>query len=367
MARAAEGINPLAIWKSQLEDRTDQIQGVLPAHIPVDRFKRTAFTAAMQNPDLLTKCDRTSLFNAVMKAATDGLLPDAREGAIVEFKGRAQWMPMIAGLRKKVRQSGEIATWQAEVVYENDHFDYQLGDEPFIRHTPALRNRGEVIAAYSIATLKSGEKSREVMSIEDIEKVREVSRAWAKGPWVDWFEEMAKKTVARRHSKVLPMNTDLDTVLARDNTVFGAPEGAEEGQISSAPMKPARGLKAKLQVLAGTDTARPPAREPVAAAKTPEPVQEREEEHPVDDTPEPGDIIDNDTGEIIDDEPHVEQVDPIATAHDRGIAARKAGYQRKAVPPEYRREDRAAEAEAWAAGWSEQHKRLQSAKPDARP
>uniref|UniRef100_UPI00195373C4 recombinase RecT n=1 Tax=Klebsiella aerogenes TaxID=548 RepID=UPI00195373C4 len=46
-----------------------------------------------------------------------GLLPDGREGAIVEFSGKAQWMPMIGGLRKKVRNSGEIATWEAHVVY----------------------------------------------------------------------------------------------------------------------------------------------------------------------------------------------------------------------------------------------------------
>jgi recombinational DNA repair protein RecT len=30
-----------------------------------------------------------------------------------------------------------------------------------------------------------------------------------KGPWVDWFAEMAKKTVMRRHSKTLPMSGDV--------------------------------------------------------------------------------------------------------------------------------------------------------------
>ena len=358
--RASQQVNPLAVWKTQLEERTDQLVGVLPAHIPIERFKRTALTAAMNNPDLLVKCDRTSLFNAVMRAATDGLLPDGREGAIVEFKGKAQWLPMVAGLRKKVRQSGEIATWEVEVVCEHDLFDYERGDNPFIRHKPALRDRGEVIAAYSIATLKSGEKSREVMSIDEIEEVRAVSRMGNRGPWVEWFAEMCKKTVARRHSKVLPMTTDLDDLIRQDDRVFGVKEEGEEAP----PQKAVRGLKAKLQVLAGNDT-KP---EPKAVQRAPEAQQTPK----ADETPQHDDdgVIDQDLGERHEDitdpddehEPVVEKVDPIAAAHDRGIEARKAGYQRKALPPEYRREDRTAEAEAWVSGWVEQHRRDQSAK-----
>jgi recombination protein RecT len=372
MARTAESrINPLAIWKSQLDDRGEQIAGVLPAHIPLDRFKRVAFTAAMQNPDLLLKCDRTSLFNAVMKAATDGLMPDSREGAIVEFKGKAQWMPMIAGLRKKVRQSGEISTWSAEVVYENDHFDYQLGDEPYIIHKPVLQNRGEVIAAYSIATLKSGEKSREVMTIEEIEKVREVSRMWHKGPWSDWFEEMAKKTVARRHSKILPMNTDLDDVLRRDDAVFGVPESGEDGEPPKAAVKVLRGLKGKLAVLAGAAPAAAPKaaerapegqREPIAEARPASRAERREEEErevrdevPVDDEDQVS-IDDDGVIDEVEGELQREQVDPLATAYDRGVKARRSGVKRSAIPGEFRREDRAAEATAWIDGWTAEHK-----------
>jgi recombination protein RecT len=362
--RASAQVNPLALWKSQLDERSDQLVGVLPAHIPIERFKRTALTAAMNNPDLLVKCDRTSLFNAVMRAATDGLLPDGREGAIVEFKGKAQWLPMVAGLRKKVRQSGEIATWEVEVVCENDLFDYERGDEPFIKHKPALRNRGEVIAAYSIATLKSGEKSREVMSIDEIEEVRAVSRMGNRGPWVDWFAEMAKKTVARRHSKVLPMTTDLDDMMRSDDALFGVKQEDEE---KSAPQRPPRGLKGKLQALASVDSG--------AIAKPAQEAPEARQTAHQDEIPAHDDdgVIDHEDGEqrqvvegiaeLDDEHEHtVEKVDPIAAARDKGIEARKAGYQRKALPGEYRREDRTAEAEAWTQGWLEQHRKDQSAK-----
>ncbi|WP_245442947.1 recombinase RecT [Methylobacterium terrae] len=232
-AVAERSANPLVVMNEQIQSREEQFKAALPAHIPVERFKRILLTAVQNNPDLM-KLERRSFFNAAMRAAQDGLLPDGRESAIVEFKGRAQFMPMIAGIRKKVRNSGEIATWEAHVVFENDEFVYELGDAPVLRHKPALRGRGKPIAAYSIAVLKTGEITREVMSIEEIEKVRGASRARNAGPWMQWWEEMARKTVARRHSKVLPMSTDLDDLMRRDDDLYdfkGAQEsGAAEQQ-----------------------------------------------------------------------------------------------------------------------------------------
>jgi len=103
------------------------------------------------------------------------------------------------------------------VVHEHDQFDYELGDDPHIKHVPARLDRGKIIAAYSIATLKSGEKSREVMWVDEIEDIRKLSRYPEGGPWAQHYGEMCKKTVAKRHSKVLPMSTDLDDLLRRED------------------------------------------------------------------------------------------------------------------------------------------------------
>lgn len=225
---------PIAVLNDQIVNREEQFKAALPAHIPVERFKRVLLTAVQNNPGLM-RLDRQSFFNSAMRAAQDGLLPDGREGAIVEFAGKAQWMPMIGGLRKKVRNSGEIATWEAHVVYENDEFLYELGDEPILRHKPTMGERGKPIAAYSIALLKSGERSREVMTFAQIEKVRSVSRAKNAGPWKDWWDEMARKTVARRHSKVLPMSTDLDDLMRRDDDLYDFKAAQEEQQEQRRP------------------------------------------------------------------------------------------------------------------------------------
>lgn len=117
-----------------------QFKAALPAHVSVDRFVRVTLTAVQTNPNLL-EADRRTLFAAATKAAQMGLLPDGREGAIVTFKGQAQWMPMVAGIMKLVRNSGEISTWSVQAVYENDQFDFCLGDEEHIIHKPNLANR----------------------------------------------------------------------------------------------------------------------------------------------------------------------------------------------------------------------------------
>src|SRR5712671_3442422 len=103
--------NQIAEVRLQLDTMLGQFAAVLPKHITAERFGRVVLTAIQNNPELLD-CDRRSMWNAAMRAANDGLLPDGRLGAIVIYKvsgiKRAQWLPMIAGLRQKVRNSGEI-------------------------------------------------------------------------------------------------------------------------------------------------------------------------------------------------------------------------------------------------------------------
>jgi recombination protein RecT len=224
---------------AQLKDKQANFSAALPAHIPVERFMRVVLTATQNDPALMN-ADRGSFFTACLRAAQDGLLPDGRDGALVIYKTKVkdkesgkeewipkvQWMPMIGGIRKKVRNSGEIATWDVQTVHAKDHFEFELGDDPFIKHKPHLgEDRGQMIAVYSVAVLKTGEKSRDVMSRADVERVRDnySKRNFDKSfspAWVKSFDEMAKKTVARRHSKVLPMSSDLDDLLRRDDALY---------------------------------------------------------------------------------------------------------------------------------------------------
>ena len=55
---------------------------------------------------------------------------------------------------------------------------------------------------------------------QEIEKIRNVSRAKNGGPWKDWYEEMAKKSVIRRLAKYLPQSTDIEDVLSGEEEQY---------------------------------------------------------------------------------------------------------------------------------------------------
>jgi recombination protein RecT len=243
---ATQAQSPAAIFLQQLARKAAEWSQMLPAHIDAQKFASVVKTAVQRNTDLL-KCDRQSLWQACTAAATTGLMPDGREGVIVAYADRkrgidmAQWIPMIAGIKKLVRNSGEISDWGVYVVHENDPFRFELGDEPYIKHRPTLGDPGPMVAVYSVVTFKTGEKSREVMSLAEINKARNVSKQ-ANGPaWRDWPEEMARKTVARRHSKYLPMSTDIEAMLLRGieaEDMDDLPRGAR-ARLEAAARKPA--------------------------------------------------------------------------------------------------------------------------------
>ena len=217
--------NAIVTFRETLTKMGPDLATALPPQIPAEKFIRTTLTAVQMQPAILD-CDRTSILGSCMKAAQDGLLLDGREAALVIFNSKTgkkcQYMPMVGGILKKIRNSGELKSISAHVVYDKDHFEYELGDDERITHKPFLgEDRGSVIAAYAVAHTKDGGIYREVMSIGDINKVRSSSRAAGAGPWSDWFDEMARKTVLRRLAKRLPSSADLEQVLESDNQVVG--------------------------------------------------------------------------------------------------------------------------------------------------
>lgn len=232
-------LKPMDAMRVTLKNMSTEFQAALPPQINTEKFIRTTLTAIQMNPELLT-ADRKSLLGSCMKAAQDGLLADGREAALVIFRTKegpkVQYMPMVGGILKKVRNSGELASISAQVAYDKDLFEYELGDDERIVHKPFLgEDRGKQIAVYAIAKTKDGAIYREVMSVADVEKVRAASKTGKFGPWVDWWDEMAKKTVIRRLAKRLPSSADVDQVMANDLEASGFEQQQRQAPINITP------------------------------------------------------------------------------------------------------------------------------------
>jgi recombination protein RecT len=222
-------VSPIVQAGNGLIAMRDKFKATLPKHIPVERFERTVITAMNLTPELAT-ADRRSLLNAATKAASDGLLPDGREGALVIFNDRktnkkmVQWMPMVAGIIKKLRQSGEIASIAARVVYQGEidtgRFKYIIDEgAERLTHEPMLwGDRGKAVLVYATARFKDGTVQNEPMTMADVEKARAVSRTGKSeyGPWAQWTDEMMRKTAIRRLAKYLPLSAEDNRLLHRD-------------------------------------------------------------------------------------------------------------------------------------------------------
>jgi recombination protein RecT len=208
-----------------LEKMEPEFKKALGSAVPSERFTRIAVTAIKSNPDL-ANLERASLFKAIMQAAQDGLVIDGKEAAVIPFKGKAQYLPMVAGLLKKMRQHADFANLSHGIIYAGEvasgAFEYVKGDEERLYHKPDLfGDRGEAIGAYAIVTTKDGQKFRAVLTKAEIEKRKNVGRAGGNGPWGSWSEEMWIKTAIKAVYKIAPNSGDTGGVLEQ---VFGRDE-----------------------------------------------------------------------------------------------------------------------------------------------
>jgi recombination protein RecT len=246
---APEGGNmpvPVGI-KQELAALQPQVAAALPEQITPEKFMRVVMTALVRSPELGAPECRRSLLTAAVQAAQDGLLPDGREGAFVIYKNkvkgrdgaadrwepRVQWMPMVAGIRKKIYNSGEVLSLTAQVVFERDEFKHWTDDAgEHLLHKPEYlaAERGKPVLVYAIARLKGDATVIEVMTAKQIGMVQSVSKSGDRGPWNDWPEEMWRKSVVKRIAKSLPMNTDVQVALDRDNELYELRKASESAR-----------------------------------------------------------------------------------------------------------------------------------------
>lgn len=235
--RKVSGADIVEAVKRDLETRMPQLEAVLPRHIEAARYVRIVLTALWQNPDLLN-CTKDSILRASMRCAQDGLVPDGREAALVKFGSEATYMPMVYGIVKKLRQSGEIATITSRIVYTGEiaagRFKFIITDgEERLTHEPMFsEDRGLPAYVYAAVKFKDGSVQYEVLTKGDVEKVRSISRAKNAGPWKDWWEEMARKTAIRRLSKLLPLSAEDRRLVENDDfTEFNREKDAARNSV----------------------------------------------------------------------------------------------------------------------------------------
>jgi recombination protein RecT len=205
----------------QSEDFRRRVTEVLPRTMSPERFTRIAYQATFRIPELLN-CTQDSFLNSLMQLGTMGLEPDGRRAHLIPFRnkdGSVECTLIVdyKGIKELVRRNGDVSSMHGDVVGENDSFEVRYGTRGVLDHVPNLHGRGKIYCAYSWVKLPNGDEEYDVMTLDEIEVIRNRSKTPNKGPWVTDWNEMAKKTVFRRHAKALPLSPDTREALERES------------------------------------------------------------------------------------------------------------------------------------------------------
>ena len=165
--KSVEG-KPRKTMQQYIKAMEGEIAKALPSVITPERFTRMVLSAISTNPKL-GDCTPQSFLGAMMTAAQLGVEPNTALGQayIIPYRNKgvleASFQLGYKGLIDLAYRSGDVSIIQAQTVYENDTFDYELGLDPKLKHIPAVKDRGNATHYYAIFKTKDGGYGFEVM------------------------------------------------------------------------------------------------------------------------------------------------------------------------------------------------------------
>jgi len=215
---------------NQLQLRETQIKQGLMAQQKVvqslfgDKVKANKFLATaskVANDYKLANCNVNSIIDACVTVAQLNLdlSPALSHAYLVPFKKSVQLIVSARGYTALLARNG----WKIKnyIVNEEDEFEYIInGFEETIKFKKNIDSDTETFKyAVALALSPDGTLYIEIMNKNQIEKHRLKSsnqKAKPSGVWLEWYNEMASKTVIKKLVKKLPMGEDIATVVETD-------------------------------------------------------------------------------------------------------------------------------------------------------
>lgn len=223
MTRAQVPATQQKDFPTLLEASKGEIQKMLPEGMNVDRVCRVALTAFRMDPKI-QKCTPMSILGSVMKACEFGLEPGGafKHAYLVPYEDHKKGVSICTlqvsylGFLELARRGEDFKAGDARLVYDCDAFDLHYDPRPVFWHKPAFEDGSPVRLVYAYAILSSGEMAFEVMTTNQIEEVRRVSKCG--NVWEKHWGEMARKTPLKRLLKKQKLSAQLAEAIEYDNT-----------------------------------------------------------------------------------------------------------------------------------------------------
>jgi len=212
----------------------DFVKGYMPditeiaaSNIKPEQLARIA-VIIYNGDDKLKRCTHGSLVTAVMECASSGLMPATGANSpcyFIPYGNQVKFQVSYMGLVQLLLRSPQVKQVYAEVVCENDDFEYEIGYAgQSLTHIPKFGDRGKMKLAYAVAVLTDGSRQYAVLDEDQIDRRRNKSRQKETGVWKEWPEAMWKKCAVRELSKWLPMQPEAMSAISHDeNAELGLP------------------------------------------------------------------------------------------------------------------------------------------------
>jgi recombination protein RecT len=195
----------LPAWKKALTESYPKFQAINPDKAQAELG--FALSLFQSNPQL-QKCDPTSILNSVVSVARTSITlnPVMRLAYLIPRSGKCILEFSYMGLIALLRDNGCIRTISAHIVYDDEEFLHNIAENtithiPKYAETEQLHNARKIVGCYSRATLPTGDITYEFMPMWEIDKVKKLSKGGF--AWKEWRDEMIKKSVLKRHFKLL--------------------------------------------------------------------------------------------------------------------------------------------------------------------
>lgn len=200
------------------------VSNALPADFNKARFVQNTMALIQDNKDL-SKYPQAKLVPGLLKGAYLGLDFFNKECYLIPYGDDLQFQIDYKGMQKLIKKYAvrPVDEIYARIVREGDEFSEEVRDnEPVINFKPKPFNNGKIIGAFAICQYKDGGAKVEVMSIEQLDAAKRMSKAQTGTAWKFFPEEMYKKTVIRRLCKGIPIELENSTqeALMHDDTII---------------------------------------------------------------------------------------------------------------------------------------------------
>ncbi|ELI8005606.1 TPA: recombinase RecT [Yersinia enterocolitica] len=178
-----------------------------------------------QRNEYLTKtaiANPASAQNAIINVAAIGITlnPASKLAYLVPRDGMVCLDISYMGLLHLAQATGAIKWGQCKLVYSNDTYESNGLDCAPTHKYNTFGDRGTVVGGYCTIKTPDGDYLTEEMSLAEIKATEATSKA-KNGPWKNFWEEMARKTIVKRASKYWPRRERLDAAIDYVNTEGG--------------------------------------------------------------------------------------------------------------------------------------------------